>query len=250
MPQTLRGIDRDRLERSCNPRRDWIRFGASAPGVERAEVQLTTCAFEPHRHDTYAIGSPRRACNGFGTAARAASACPARCTSSTPTRSTTADPEPRGLRLCILYIAPELIRDALDGAALPFVADPVPKLTPATRLVASLLADIDEPISDLAQTEIAATLADLLRSLGGQRECRGCSRSGNGTPPQYCASKPGLSHRDDGVPARADQGFADPVAVSSTKPGNFPASALRRSPYSLRARLQPNRAPWSAQPGE
>jgi hypothetical protein len=27
----------------------------------------------------------------------------------------------------ILYIAPELIREALDGGALPFVADPVPK---------------------------------------------------------------------------------------------------------------------------
>jgi hypothetical protein len=47
---------------------------------------------------------------------------------------------------------------------------------------------------------------------------------------------------------RADRRFADPVALSSTKPGNFPASALRRSPYSLRAGLQPNRAPWSAQP--
>jgi hypothetical protein len=78
----------------------------------------------------------------------------------------------------------------------------------------------------------------------------GRSRSGNGTPQQYRASKTGVSHPDDGVPARADQGFADPVAVSSTKPGNFPASALRRSPYSLRAGLQPNRAPWSAQRGQ
>jgi hypothetical protein len=60
----------------------------------------------------------------------------------------------------------------------------------------------------------------------------------------------GSSRPDDRVPARADQGFADPVALSSTKPGNFPASALRQSPYSLRAGLQPNRAPWSAQPGQ
>jgi len=55
MRQTLRGVDADRLERSCN-RRDSIRFGASAFGLERAEVYLSTCAFEPHRHDTYAIG--------------------------------------------------------------------------------------------------------------------------------------------------------------------------------------------------
>jgi AraC-like DNA-binding protein len=76
---------------------------------------------------------------------------------------------PQGFGYRILYIAPELIRDALDDDALPFVPDPVPTLTPATRLVASLLADIDEPISDLAKTEIAATLADILRSLGGRR---------------------------------------------------------------------------------
>ena len=42
------------LERSC--RTNAIRFGPSAPGLERAEVFLSTCAFAPHRHDTYAIG--------------------------------------------------------------------------------------------------------------------------------------------------------------------------------------------------
>jgi len=68
----------------------------------------------------------------------------------------------------ILYVAPELVRDALAGRALPFVANPVQEPTPTTRLVASLLADIDEPISDLALVEIVATLADSLRSLSGQ----------------------------------------------------------------------------------
>jgi aryl-alcohol dehydrogenase-like predicted oxidoreductase len=40
--------------------------------------------------------------------------------------------------------------------------------------------------------------------------------------------------------------FADPVALSSTRPRNFPASASRRSPYSLQAWPRPKRAPWSA----
>src|SRR5260370_7708665 len=56
MPQTLGGVDVGCLERSCGRRSDSIRFGPSAHGVERAEVYLSTCAFEPHRHDTYAIG--------------------------------------------------------------------------------------------------------------------------------------------------------------------------------------------------
>jgi AraC-like DNA-binding protein len=65
-----------------------------------------------------------------------------------------------------LYLAPELVHDALDGAALPLVADPVQASTPATRAVASLLADVDDPVSDLARAGIAATVADALRALG------------------------------------------------------------------------------------
>jgi AraC-like DNA-binding protein len=72
----------------------------------------------------------------------------------------------------ILYIAPELIRDALAGRALPFVADPVVKLTPAVRPIVSLLADIDEPISDLSCAEIAVVVADGLLSLCGRPDER------------------------------------------------------------------------------
>src|SRR6202023_2508340 len=64
----------------------------------------------------------------------------------------------------ILYIPPELVRDALAGRALPFVADPIQQLVPAARLIASLLADIDEPINELSSAEIAvAGAVDLAR---------------------------------------------------------------------------------------
>src|SRR5205814_9890162 len=72
----------------------------------------------------------------------------------------------------ILYLTPALVRRALGGGPLPFVADPVQKPTPATRLVASLLVDIDEPVSDLALVEIATTVAGALRSLGGRHDDR------------------------------------------------------------------------------
>jgi AraC-like DNA-binding protein len=68
----------------------------------------------------------------------------------------------------MLYIAPELVRDALAGHGLPFVGDPVQDLTPMARPIASLLADIDEPISELGCAEIAAAVADGLLSLSGQ----------------------------------------------------------------------------------
>jgi AraC-like DNA-binding protein len=67
----------------------------------------------------------------------------------------------------ILYLAPELIRDALGGRVLPFVADPVQDLNPASQGMAGLVADIDEPVSDLGRAEIAVTIADALSGQPG-----------------------------------------------------------------------------------
>jgi AraC-like DNA-binding protein len=73
-----------------------------------------------------------------------------------------------GFAYRILYIQPELVRDALDGRPLPFVADPVHDPTPPTYELARLLGEIDEPISDLGRLDIAATAADALRALSGR----------------------------------------------------------------------------------
>ena len=173
MWETLRGAGADRLERSCNRRRDSIRFGASAPGLERLAVYLSTCAFEPHRHDTYAIGITTSGVQTFRYQGTRRVCLPGQLHILHPDETHDgAAGTTDGFGYRILYIAPELVRDALDGCALPFVADPVQEPTPATRLVASLLADIDEPISDLGRVEIAATLADTLRSLSGRPDHR------------------------------------------------------------------------------
>ena len=39
----------------------------------------------------------------------------------------------------ILYIPPELVREALGGRALPFVGNPIQEPVPGARLIASLL---------------------------------------------------------------------------------------------------------------
>ena len=46
-----------RLERSC----DWMRAAPASDGLERIEAYFSGHGFDPHRHDTYAIGlSPGR----------------------------------------------------------------------------------------------------------------------------------------------------------------------------------------------
>src|SRR5438132_1952387 len=173
MPETLCGVDPDRLDRACSRRPDSIRFGTGTVGFERAEVHLSTCAFEPHRHDTYAIGITTAGVQTFRYRGSRRICLPGQLHVLHPdeTHDGAAATED-GFGYRILYLAPALVRRALGGGPLPFVADPVQKPTPATRLVASLLADIDEPVSDLALVEIATTVAGALRSLGGRHDDR------------------------------------------------------------------------------
>src|SRR5262245_20273144 len=173
MPQTLGGVDASRLERSCSRRSDSIRFGPSAQGVERAEVYLSTCAFEPHRHDTYGIGITTAGVQIFRYRGSRRICLPGQLHVLHPDeRHDGAAGTDDGFGYRILYIAPELVRDALGGRALPFVADPVQELTPMVRPIGSLLADIDEPVSELSCVEIAAVVADGLLSLSGRPDRR------------------------------------------------------------------------------
>jgi hypothetical protein len=171
MPETLRGVDPDRLERSCRGRSDLIRFGPRSDGLERAEVYLSTFSFAPHRHDTYAIGITTAGVQTFRYRGSRRICLPGQLHVLHPDEihdGTAGTDDGFGYR--ILYIAPELVREALDARALTFVADPVQAPTPIARSIASLLADIDEPISGLGRVEVAVAVADALSSLGSGRE--------------------------------------------------------------------------------
>jgi AraC-like DNA-binding protein len=170
MHETLRGVDVDGLERSCSPRTNAIRFGPSAQGLERAEVFLSTYAFEPHRHDTYAIGITLVGVQTFRYRGERRVCLPGELHVLHPDElhdgaAGTED----GFGYRILYVAPELVREALGGGELPFVADPVQPASPSARVVASLLADIDEPIDDVARASVVAFVSDALRALEMRR---------------------------------------------------------------------------------
>src|SRR5215472_10973361 len=168
MPGTLGGAGAHRLERSSSGSPDSIRFGPGAPGIERAEVNLAS-AFAPHRHDTYGIGVTTAGVQVFGYRGSRRVCLPGQLHVLHPDEPHDGGPgTDGGFGYRILYVAPELVRDALGGGALPFVADPVHEVTSATRPLAALLADVDEPISDLGRVEIAAVVADGLVSLAGR----------------------------------------------------------------------------------
>src|SRR5438309_391270 len=125
MSRTVGGADADSLERSSSRRADSIRFGPKAYGVERAEVYLSTCAFSPHRHDTYAIGVTTAGVQTFGYRGSRCVCLPGQLHVVHPDEAHDgAAGTEDGFSYRILYIAPELIRGALAGRGLPFVAEP------------------------------------------------------------------------------------------------------------------------------
>jgi AraC-like DNA-binding protein len=173
MAETLRGVDPDRLERSCGSRRDQIRFGVGCPGFERAEIFLATSAYEPHRHDSYALGVTLAGVQRFRYRGARRVALPGQLHVLHPDElHDGAAGTDVGLRYRIFYLAPEIVREALDLGELPFVADPVQAISESTRPIVALLHDLDEPVSDLGRAEVAAAVADTLRILAGGGERR------------------------------------------------------------------------------
>jgi AraC-like DNA-binding protein len=166
MPETLRGVATDRLERSCAERSDWIRLGGGAEGIERAEASFTAQAFSPHRHDTYAIGITTGGVQSFRYRGSRRLCLPGQLHVLHPdeTHDGAAATE-AGFRYRIAYIEPELIRRALGGGPLPFVADPVHDVGDAALGVIPFLDDIDEPLGELARIDFEVAVADLLEAL-------------------------------------------------------------------------------------
>src|SRR5205807_4980246 len=147
--------------------------GPSTHGIERVEVYHSTYANEPYGHDTYGIGIKTAGVQTFHYRGSRHICLPGQLHVLHPDEAhDRAAGTDGGFRYRILYIPPELVRDALAGRALPFVADPIQQLVPAAGLIASLLSDIDEPVNELSSAEIAVAVADGLVSLSGHPDRR------------------------------------------------------------------------------
>jgi AraC-like DNA-binding protein len=173
MASTLGGVAPGCLERSCASGGDSIRFGTSADGIERADVHLSSYAFEPHRHDTYAIGVTTGGVQTFTYRGARRICLPGQVHVLHPDElHDGAAATAAGLSYRILYLAPELVRRALGDRALPFVPDPVHDATPATERLRAILRELEDPIDELARSEIAASVADMLDTLCGRPAAR------------------------------------------------------------------------------
>src|SRR5215472_2599493 len=155
-----------RLERSCGAGAvDWLRIAPSSPGLERIEAFFGGHGFDPHRHDTYAMGFTLKGVQAFRYRGTARRSLPGQVFVLHPDEVHDGHAGTRaGFHYKILYIEPRVIGDALGEGygPLPFVRDAVSRDRRLGAAIVPALTDLDRPLEELRHDQIVLDLAEAL----------------------------------------------------------------------------------------
>jgi len=156
------------LERSCEEK-DRIVVAPELAGIERIEARFRGKGFEPHRHDTYALGVTMAGIQTFRYRGEARFSPPGNVIVLHPDElhDGGAGTE-EGLTYRMIYIPPErfLPATAGRGRTLPFVAAPVVDDPRLAGLLLDAIGSMDETIEPLKLDERAGVPADHRRLVG------------------------------------------------------------------------------------
>lgn len=160
------------LERLCEGGAgEHILHDAALDGVERIEAAIARYSYEPHRHDTYAIGVTLQGAQSFHYRGGRHVSLPGQCLILHPDEIHDGKAgDDGGLRYRMLYLDTAVLADALAplGGPLPFIADPVISDPELLRLALSILAIEDSGFARLQIDGMVAELAPVLLRLAGE----------------------------------------------------------------------------------
>jgi AraC-like DNA-binding protein len=142
-----------------------MKHAPDEPGIERIDAYFRGYAYDPHRHDTYALGYTLAGlqCFDYRGALRA----------SRPGNAIVLHPDERhngragaeaGFRYRMIYLEPRLIADALAtrAAALPFVSEAVSSDPQLLTALMAALDDLERPFEALERDQIMLAIAEAL----------------------------------------------------------------------------------------
>ncbi|TDK37066.1 AraC family transcriptional regulator [Rhizobium deserti] len=149
------------LERSCEAAAtDGIVQAPATSSIERIEARFHGQGFEPHRHDTYAIGVTLAGVQTFHYRGSTRASLPGKVIVLHPDElhdgSAGTDD---GLRYRMLYLPPERLIEATGSASLPFVRDPVLADDEFRQCLAEALDDLEAEPQDLLMDDLIARLS-------------------------------------------------------------------------------------------
>ncbi|MFJ5399045.1 AraC family ligand binding domain-containing protein [Pectobacterium sp. CHL-2024] len=152
---------------------DWVKQAQHPASFERIEAFFRGHGYDPHRHDTYAIG---RTLSGVQRFHYRGSLC-----NSVPGGTLVLHPDEihdgeagsvDGFQYRMIYVEPALIQKILGGKPLPFINGGIsndPRLFAATE---PLLRAMEEAFDELEEDDVLYDLAQALSAVGGQRHPR------------------------------------------------------------------------------
>jgi AraC-like DNA-binding protein len=154
---------RSRHERLCKcAPNDQINIVPGAAGIERLEAHLHGQAFSPHRHDTYAIGITLSGVQTFHFRGERWRCLPSQCHILHPDEMHDGWAENNeSFTYRIVYVAPWLVQEAIQGKPLPFVRRPVVDAARLDRLTCDVW-NLEENLDDVARIELVVAVTDLL----------------------------------------------------------------------------------------
>jgi AraC-like DNA-binding protein len=153
-----------RLERSCGPAgADWMRIAPSSPGLERFEAAFSGHAFDPHRHDTYAIGYTIEGVQSFRYRGTPQNSVAGQVFVVHPDEIHDGHAgTPAGFRYRIMYVEPKAVQEALGEGPLPFVRETVSRNRALANAIVPALEDLDRPLEELQHDQILLNIAEAL----------------------------------------------------------------------------------------
>lgn len=151
------------------PQNDWIKIAPPSAKIERIEAYFSSHGYEPHRHDTYAIGRTLSGVQSFNYRGSKRHSLPGNIMVLHPDEihdgeAGTLD----GFQYRMIYLEPALIQKILGGRPLPFIVGGIttdPRLFAATE---PLLTAVENSFEMLEEEDALYDLAQTLSTLGGQ----------------------------------------------------------------------------------
>lgn len=155
--------------------RDFLTIDKPMPGVERLVARFHGHAYDPHRHETYAIGATLDGAQGFRYRGEDRISGTGQIMVLHPDESHDGHAAvPEGFSYRMIYVDPALIRAALgaDGAlttSLPFVPDAVARDGAIAAVLRDAFSGFPGAFDPLAGDALLAGLADALARRGSLR---------------------------------------------------------------------------------
>lgn len=153
--------------------RDWVRRSDSVSRIERIEAYFSGYGYEPHRHDTYAIGRTLSGVQSFHYQKSMRHSLPGGTLVLHPDELHDGEAGTEaGFRYRMIYVEPAVIQQILGGKPLPFIATGLSTDPRLYRALETFMQAMDCRLETLEEEDALYDLAQALDAAGNRSRGR------------------------------------------------------------------------------